>query len=95
MEATGDSVRDSNKQEVRHDHYVVHWSEHVDDDDGSLPAKGDLHESFGLPQYDFHSYIQYRVPHESVCFALSLFYGTVELIRSSCCYIINFGTGAQ
>ena len=38
VETTSNSIRNSNEQKVRHVHHVIHWVEHVDDDDGSLSA---------------------------------------------------------
>lgn len=82
-------VRDSNEQKIRHDNHVVHWSQHVDNDDGPLPAERNVHDGPRLPQYDFHSHIQYRVPHENVRPALPLLHGTMEPFRLSSCNPIN------
>lgn len=52
-----DRFRNSDRQKVRHDHYVIHWAEHVDDDDGSLPADGNVQQYAGLPEHDLHLYL--------------------------------------
>lgn len=81
VEASSDSFRNSNEQEIRHVHHVVHWSEHVDDDHGPLSAERDVHQGLGQPEHDFYSYFQHRVHNENVCSTLSLFYGALELVR--------------
>lgn len=89
MAATSDSVRDSYRQEIRHDHYVVYRFQHVDDDAGPLSADGDIQHRPRLSQHDFHSDIQFRVPTKNICLTLSLFRGAMESVRFRCSNVLH------
>ncbi len=81
MEASGHSVRDSDEQEVRHDHHAVHLPEHADHDAGPLQPVSHVELRAGQPEHGLHRHLHHRVHPQDLRAQAVLLQGAVERLR--------------
>ena len=74
METSGNYIRDSDEQEVRHDYHDVHRSEHVDDDPGPLRAVRHVELRPGQPQPWIYLHLHDGVRTQDICSPATLFH---------------------